>query len=849
MPAPLPALAGSIVLKAVADLPARLLGGNAQQVQVTGLDYTLHLDISKLPETEATTVGDQWAPIWNESTGNYERLNLGKMPSDVTAEQIDDRVAELLQAGDNITLTYDDSAGALVVAGARPGNIFDTKADAEAATMPATTKMLALGGYATPGDACQVLTCKRVNAMPTLHDGYIRTLDRFKANGIEDAANGGYWEYVIPSEGIRIEWFGGKSDTFNTIGTDNTPAYERAKKCVTNRFNSTTYRYYKGGPTILFGFSSVPVTDSTSYYVSAYYFSSTVLITDSTVHLKGVAAQGVENNFGYPTQFVFPPDIVGVRIQGYNNLDGAVTDPGGHGSILENIVFSPRSTGTNPNAHGVFMGCKATIRNCQINNFSGHGLHLFGDVNIVAFPGSQASVWRMDNLWCGNNKRSGIRVEGGDANVGLGEHINVIGNGEWGIDDVGFLGSTWSTCHARGNVLGPYRGGGLNQRSLWLGCYSESGQPPANFTKSAIVIGGLHAAGIVGDAVRITDDFITGHRLGYAGSTAGNRLLMHQAEYPNLIFGVSIDDTVGLAPHSSFIFYPPSGVYGWTIGDPGNHIDNFAFSITSEVSNQDFGRGETLGPLKFVLPQGMFLGNDLGISPCKVGYTDKYQHQFYTGFGHVMAPGPYASGDIQLLIQDTNTAKDYVGDYCIQTGVMTADVWTSGTTYNSGARGRTYVKNSAGKFYHCMNDPGTPSTVEPTHASGTATVGGYQWKWIANQPAIFKRFGNLLGAKSTTVNDPLTNLYQTWNAGGVTFQGHVTNIVDTASSAASVIEEWQVNGTRKFAMGKQGGFGFFGATPPTTQPVVTGSRGGNAALASLLTALAATGIIVDGTTV
>ncbi len=38
--------------------------------------------------------------------------------------------------------------------------------------------------------------------------------------------------------------------------------------------------------------------------------------------------------------------------------------------------------------------------------------------------------------------------------------------------------------------------------------------------------------------------------------------------------------------------------------------------------------------------------------------------------------------------------------------------------------------------------------------------------------------------------------------------------------------------------------GFFGATP-TTKPAVTGSRGGNAALASLLTQLANLGLIVD----
>lgn len=41
--------------------------------------------------------------------------------------------------------------------------------------------------------------------------------------------------------------------------------------------------------------------------------------------------------------------------------------------------------------------------------------------------------------------------------------------------------------------------------------------------------------------------------------------------------------------------------------------------------------------------------------------------------------------------------------------------------------------------------------------------------------------------------------------------------------------------------------GFFAATP-TTQPTVSGSKGANAALASLLTALVALGLVIDTTT-
>lgn len=43
-----------------------------------------------------------------------------------------------------------------------------------------------------------------------------------------------------------------------------------------------------------------------------------------------------------------------------------------------------------------------------------------------------------------------------------------------------------------------------------------------------------------------------------------------------------------------------------------------------------------------------------------------------------------------------------------------------------------------------------------------------------------------------------------------------------------------------------GAFGAYGTTPPDTKPAVAGSRGANAALASLLTALASLGLITDG---
>lgn len=57
------------------------------------------------------------------------------------------------------------------------------------------------------------------------------------------------------------------------------------------------------------------------------------------------------------------------------------------------------------------------------------------------------------------------------------------------------------------------------------------------------------------------------------------------------------------------------------------------------------------------------------------------------------------------------------------------------------------------------------------------------------------------------------------------------------------------NGTAGFSVNYAGGPGFYGSTViPESKPTVTGSRGGNAALADLLTKLAGFGLITDGTT-
>jgi hypothetical protein len=59
---------------------------------------------------------------------------------------------------------------------------------------------------------------------------------------------------------------------------------------------------------------------------------------------------------------------------------------------------------------------------------------------------------------------------------------------------------------------------------------------------------------------------------------------------------------------------------------------------------------------------------------------------------------------------------------------------------------------------------------------------------------------------TTTTNTPVLNIAQTWNASGVSFNGVSLNFTNTASAAGSALMNFQLGGTRQFAIGREGHF-------------------------------------------
>lgn len=104
-----------------------------------------------------------------------------------------------------------------------------------------------------------------------------------------------------------------------------------------------------------------------------------------------------------------------------------------------------------------------------------------------------------------------------------------------------------------------------------------------------------------------------------------------------------------------------------------------------------------------------------------------------------------------------------------------------------------------------------------------------------------------IGSQSSVATSVL-NAISVGQASAVTHEGAGAWGRDAASTGVKRLTIGTIAGSRDMELQIGKGFAAWGSAPPATQPTVTGSRGGNAALASFLTAIAATGLIIDGST-
>lgn len=222
-----------------------------------------------------------------------------------------------------------------------------------------------------------------------------------------------------------------------------------------------------------------------------------------TIHLK--RAHRIYGDFGgyaYGSGpvLLWPAGVTGIVAHAHNTgTDGSIESPattGAAGARIEGLVLIGVRGGVvdGQGGHGIRSRTKVYIANCMILRFSGNGIHMQAGAGLgIPETEGNINVAGINAVSCYQNDGHGFYADGADSNAISIVNLDCSSNGGWGIYDSSFLGNTYVACHTADNDLGAYKADGAVS-TAFIGCYSESGQPPSDITAKHLVIGGTHAA-------------------------------------------------------------------------------------------------------------------------------------------------------------------------------------------------------------------------------------------------------------------------------------------------------------------------------------------------------------------
>lgn len=327
--------------------------------------------------------------------------------------------------------------------------------------------------------------------------------------------------------GLDVRWFGAVGDGVFNNGAIFTDVLDLAGAIVVTGFG-----YSNGGLRVC-----VPE--------GHFYLGNTTLDLFTTIIFEGAMAGGPS---GCSTVLRWDADTTGIRVQGGITTGAAGTRPygsNGSGSIIRNFALLGGWVAGNADYHAIHLRAHAALYDMYIERWQGDGIYCNCSSGTGGATEGNANGIHAERIYF-ENCRTSVYLEGEDVNAGTFINMSTKVARQHGVYDSSFLGNTHIAHHTAACAAAPYKTDGTSAQNVFIGCYSESGQPASEMIHPTIVMGGLHAAGITGTACYMTSDG------GYINSKYGFTSLEGNLQ----VFGVNhlFGPSTGVAANANYYF-------------------------------------------------------------------------------------------------------------------------------------------------------------------------------------------------------------------------------------------------------------------------------------------------------
>jgi hypothetical protein len=128
---------------------------------------------------------------------------------------------------------------------------------------------------------------------------------------------------------------------------------------------------------------------------------------------------------------------------------------------LHGLLLNPFETMSKPDrrCHGIIAYARFTLKNSVVENFSGHGIYIYGDSSV-----SNADGWKIDTVITQKNGNNGLHVVGENASPGVAINLYANENRFWGIADLSRCQAT--NQYISGQTSYNHYGGFLRPRAV-----------------------------------------------------------------------------------------------------------------------------------------------------------------------------------------------------------------------------------------------------------------------------------------------------------------------------------------------------------------------------------------------